>query len=95
MNIFIVSVWESAAVLLFVAKFQNRQYFFPYWRFSINLRANNPSHFSDTPPGHIENQIRVPNRVIVDQIIQFWPLVHILGNLILDSGAVDRNYSSI
>lgn len=43
----------------------------------------------------IKNQISIPHRVIVDQIIQLRPLVHILGDLILDSSAVNGDYATI
>ena len=55
-------------------------------------------------PGHIlqiflrvtiQNQIRVAQRIIVDEVIQLRPLRHGHIQRILDPGAVDGNFSSI
>ena len=43
----------------------------------------------------IQNQIRIAQLVIIDEIIQFWPLRHGHVQRILDPGAVDGNFSSI
>ena len=57
-----------------------------------------------TAPGHIlqiflrvtiQNQIRVAQRIIVDEVIQFRPLRHGHVQCILDPGAVDGNRSPI
>ena len=43
----------------------------------------------------IQNQIRVAQRIIVDEVIQLRPLRHGHIQRILDPGAVDGNFSSI
>ena len=43
----------------------------------------------------IQNQVRIAQRVIVDEVIQFRPLRHSHIQRIRDSGAVDGNFSSI
>ena len=43
----------------------------------------------------IQNQIRVAQRIIVDEVIQFRPLRHGHVQCILDPGAVDGNFSPI
>ena len=43
----------------------------------------------------IQNQISVRQRVIIDKIIQLCPLHHSHVQRILDSGAIDGNFSSI
>jgi len=43
----------------------------------------------------MEQQIHIVHRGIVDQPIQFAGFVHIPGNLILDSGAVDGDHAAI
>ena len=57
-----------------------------------------------TAPGHIlqiflrvtiQNQIRIAQRVIVDEVVQFCPLRYGHIQRILDSGAIDGNFSSI
>ena len=43
----------------------------------------------------VQNQIRIAQRIVVDEVVQFCPLHH--GNIqrILDPGAVDGNFSPI
>ena len=57
-----------------------------------------------TAPGHIlqiflrvtiQNQIRIAQRVIVDEVVQFCPLRYGHIQRILDSGAIDGNFSPI
>jgi len=43
----------------------------------------------------IQNQIRVAQRIIVDEVIQFRPLRHGHVQCILDPGAIDGNFSPI
>ena len=43
----------------------------------------------------IQNQIRIAQRVIVDEVVQLRPLRHGHVQRILDPGAVDGNFSSI
>ena len=43
----------------------------------------------------IQNQIRVAQRIIVDEVIQFRPLRHGHVQCILDPGAVNGNFSPI
>ena len=43
----------------------------------------------------IQNQIRVAQRIIVDEVIQFRPLCHSHVQRIFNPGAVDGNFSSI
>ena len=43
----------------------------------------------------IQNQIRIAQRVIVDEIVQFCPLGHGHIQRILDPGAVDRDLSPV
>ena len=43
----------------------------------------------------VQNQIRIAQRVVVDEVIQFWPLRHGHIQRILDPGAVDGNHSPI
>ena len=43
----------------------------------------------------VQNQIRIAQRIVVDEVVQFRPLRH--GNIqcILDTGAVDGNFAPI
>ena len=71
------------------------------------LRLYNLSYqliLQPTAPGHIlqiflrvtiQNQIRIAQRVIVDEIVQLRPLRHSHVQRILDPGAVDGNHSLI
>ena len=43
----------------------------------------------------IQNQIRIAQRIIVDEVVQFRPLRHGHIQRILDPGAVDGNFSPI
>ena len=43
----------------------------------------------------IQNQIGIAQWVIVDEVIQFWPLRHGHVQFILNSGAVDGDHSPI
>ena len=43
----------------------------------------------------IQNQIRIAQRIVVDEVVQFRPLRHGHVQFILDPGAVDGNFSSI
>ena len=43
----------------------------------------------------IQNQIRIAQRIVVDEVVQFRPLRHGHVQFILDPGAVDGNFSPI
>ena len=43
----------------------------------------------------VQNQIRIAQRIVVDEVVQFRPLRHGHVQFILDPGAVDGNFSSI
>ena len=43
----------------------------------------------------IQNQVRIAQRIVVDEVVQFRPLRHGHVQFILDPGAVDRNLSAI
>ena len=60
--------------------------------------------FYSMAPGHVlqmslrvtvQNQVRIAQRIIVDEVIQFRPLCHSHIQRILDPGAVDRYFSPI
>ena len=43
----------------------------------------------------VQNQIRIAQRIVVDEVVQFRPLRHGHVQFILDPGAVDGNLSPI
>ena len=43
----------------------------------------------------IQNQVRIAQRIIVDEVIQFRPLCHSHVQRIFNPGAVDGNFSPI
>ena len=43
----------------------------------------------------VQYEIGIGNRVVVDKIIKFRPLLHIIGNLILNGDCINRNHAAI
>ena len=43
----------------------------------------------------VQNQIGISKRVVVDQIIQLWPLEAVIGNFVFNGGEVNGNLASI
>ena len=38
----------------------------------------------------VQHDVCISSRIIVDQIVNLWPLIHIVGNLVFHCGAIDR-----
>ncbi|MBQ2840001.1 MAG: hypothetical protein IJE70_01500 [Oscillospiraceae bacterium] len=43
----------------------------------------------------VQYEIGIGNGVIEDEIIKFRPLIHIVGNLVLDGNSINRNHAAI